>query len=446
MHTMTLRLSCTLALATIVSSASLLAQDKDEWPQWRGPTRDGVWHEKGILDTFEKDQIDVLWRVPIGSGYASPTVAGGLVYVTDRQTKPDAVERVHCFDWKTGEAVWSHSYACSYAGISYPAGPRCAVLVEDGRAFSLGAAGHLNALDAKTGKLLWQHDLNEIYAIDMPIWGITASPVIESEILIVPTSGTDGTSLVGFDVESGDEVWAALPDRGNYSAPIVIDQAGKRVLVHWTGDRIVGLDPLSGELHWEVDFKAKRMPLGVASPVLYEDKLFFTGFYDGCILLRVKQDELAVEELWRRVGQNERSTNGLQSIISTPLIQENHIYGVDSYGEMRCLQLSDGERVWENLSAVPKARWATIHFIQNGDRTFMLNERGELMIGKLSPEGFEEVSRAKLIEPTLEQLGQRGGVVWSHPAFAHKHIFARNDEELLCADLSAPESEEKSGD
>jgi hypothetical protein len=143
-----------------------------------------------------------------------------------------------------------------------------------------------------------------------------------------------------------------------------------------------------------------------------------------------------VEELWRRQGRNELSTDGLHSTISTPLLRDGHVYGVDSYGELRCLDLASGARVWEDLTAVPKARWATIHFVQNGERTWMFNERGELIIAELSPAGFRELDRAFLIQPTREQLNQRGGVSWSHPAFAYRHVFARNDEELLCVDLS----------
>ena len=200
---------------------------------------------------------------------------------------------------------------------------------------------------------------------------------------------------------------------------------------------MIGVAPATGKLIWEHPFPAHRMPLGVAAPVLAGDLLFITGFYDGSLLLRLDQQRPRVEEVWKRRGQNELRTDALHSIISTPLVLDEHVYGVDSYGQLRCLQLKDGERVWEDLTAVPKARWSTIHFIQNGAITWMFNERGELMIARLSPEGFQELSRASLIEPTRGQLNQRDGVCWSHPAFAGKHIFARNDKELVCADLSA---------
>ena len=119
------------------------------------------------------------------------------------------------------------------------------------------------------------------------------------------------------------------------------------------------------------------------------------------------------------------------------MIDGDHIYGIDSYGELRCLTTATGERVWESQEVVPRARWSTAHIVRNGERYWIFNERGELLIVTLSPQGVQIHSRAQLIQPTRGQLNQRGGVVWSHPAFAYRHIFARNDEELICASLAA---------
>ncbi len=427
-------LSTSLVLLPLILQGA--PAEAEDWPQWRGPRRDGTWAETGLVEAFPAERLELRWRAPIGAGYSGPTVWGGRVYVSDRLTEEEEVERVHCFDWKSGEVLWSHTYACDYGRISYDAGPRCSVLVHGAKAYSLGTAGHLFCFHAAKGDVLWKHDLNEEYDIQMPIWGIAASPVVEDDLLIVPASGMDAY-LVAFDLEKGEERWRSLSDRGNYSAPIVIDHAGERILVCMTGDRIVGVSPKTGELCWEYPFKPRNMPLGVAAPVHHEDLLLFTAFYDGALALALDPDELEVEKLWRRRGQNEIKTDALQGIISTPLILGEHIYGVDSYGQLRCLRLADGERVWEDLTATPKARWSNIHFVQNGDRTWMFNERGELLIGELSPEGFRELSRARLIEPTLAQLDRRGGVCWSHPAFAYGHVFARNDEVLVCADLRA---------
>ncbi len=422
-------------VAVLACLPNLTAQEGQEWPQWRGPSRDGVWRETGLVRELP-DTLEAKWRVPIGAGYSGPTVAAGRVYVMDRLEEPEEIERVHCFSWDEGELLWTHEYPAAYAGVQYTAGPRCSVQIEDGLAYTLGTMGHLFCLDAQSGEVRWARDLHEEYETRIPIWGIAAAPVIEGELLIVPTCGKDAY-LVAFDLKSGEERWRALSDNGNYSAPIVIDQAGRRILVCWTEDRIAAVDTETGELVWENPFKPQRIPLGVPSPVLYEDKIFITGFFNGSLLLRIDPDELAVEELWRRQGRNEINTDGLHSTISTPLIRGGYIYGVDSYGELRCLDLATGERIWEDLTAVPKARWANIHLVQNGEQTWMFNERGELIIAELSPSGFRELDRTQLISPTMGQLGSRNGVAWTHPAFAYRHVFIRNDEELLCADLSA---------
>ncbi len=417
--------------------ALALAASAEDWPQWRGPKRDGVWNERGIVDNLPEGQIPIKWRADVGPGYSGPTVAQGRVYVSDRLTKPEEVERIHCFDEQTGKPIWSHRYPARYGEIGYKAGPRASVGIHDGKAYSLGATGQMFCLDAASGKVVWKKDLDAIYKIEMPIWGISASPLIYEDLVIAQIGGSKAC-IVALDRHTGDEKWTALSDRAQYVAPIVVRQAGNDVVICWTGDGVAGLAPADGKVLWRVEWRPRNMPIGVATPVVEKDQVFFTSFYDGSLLLRLKQDQPNAEKVWQRIGANEQNTDALHSIISTPVFKDGHIYGVDSYGELRCLRASDGERLWEDLIAVPKDRWSTIHFVQNGERTWMFNERGELLIGKLTPQGFKEISRAKLLEPTLPQLSRRGnqGVCWSHPAFANKHIFARNDQELVCASLA----------
>ncbi len=410
-----------------------------DWPQWRGPNRDGIWREKGIVQKFDAPQLPIRWRAEIANGYSGPTVANGRVYVTDRLTTPVAVERVHCFNAMTGKKIWSHSYECQYKKVGHPNGPRAAVTINEGRAYSLGTMGHLFCFDAVKGDVLWSKDLNAEYKIRMPTWAIAASPLVHNDLVIVHIGGEDNACIVAFDKVTGSEKWRALNDKASYSAPIIIKQAGKRVLVCLTGERIVGLDPLSGKLYWQHPFAPFREVISIATPVFENQHLFISSFYDGSLLLKVNPIELSVEKVWRRKGPSERNTDSLHCCISTPVLQGNYIYGVDSYGELRCLDLHTGDRIWESLDAVPKDRWSNIHMVRHEDKIWMFNERGELIISKLSPEGFHEISRTKLINPTEGQLNQRGGVCWAHPAFAYKHIYIRNDEELLCADLSAKE-------
>ena len=423
-----------LVFTAIVVSVIAVPVPGADWPQWRGPNRDGVWSEDGIVERFDQPQLPIRWRAEIGSGYSGPTVADGRVYVTDRVAAPVQIERVHCLDAMTGEKLWFREYECDYEQVAKRDGPRASVTVDDGRACSLGTMGHLHCFSAATGQILWKKDLKAEYKIKLPMWGIAAAPLLEDGLVIVHVGGKDGACLIAFDLSTGRRKWQALDDDASYSAPIVIEQAGKRVLVSLTGQRIVGLNPPTGKLYWELPFPPKNMVHHIASPVFENGRLFVSSFFDGSMLLKVDPDRLAVEELWRRRGENERNTDALHCCISTPVLDGDHIYGLDAYGQLRCLDLHTGDRVWENLDVVPSDRWATAHLIRNKDKIWMFNELGELIISKLSPEGFREISRAKLIEPTEGQLER--GVCWAHPAFAYKHVYARNDNEIVCADLS----------
>jgi len=423
-------------LASLFLASTVLA---DDWPQWRGPGRDGVWHESGIIERFDGPEIKLRWRAEISGGYSGPTVADGRVYVTDRVTEPEEMERVHSFDWKSGNKVWIYAYPCRYGRVTYRTGPRASVTIDEGRTYSLGTVGHLFCLDAATGAVLWSKDLASEYDIDIPQWGIAAAPLVEDDLVIVHVGGRPDASIIAFDKRTGRQRWTALDDPVSYSAPIVIDQAGRRVLVCWTGTRVVGLDPSSGELYWEHPFKHRREVIGIATPVRHKDRLFVSAFYDGSLMLRLDPERLAVEKIWHRHGPDERITDSLHSLIVTPYLAGDYVYGVDSYGQLRCLDARTGDRIWEDRTATSQVRWGTLHMVQNGDRTWMFNDRGELIICRLSPRGFHEISRAKLIKPTLGQLRRRNGVCWSHPAFAYKHVFARNDEELVAASLAKEE-------
>ena len=434
-----LRLPLVIFLIAVLLAAAFFKQSvADDWPGWRGPTRDDVWKETGLVEKFSAKRLPLRWHAEIGSGYSGPTVADGRVFVSDLQKEPKSMERVHCFDWKTGKELWTFSYDCEYKNVGFPAGPRAAIAIDDGRAYALGAVGHLNCLDAATGKLLWKKYPGADYEIRTPIWGVASAPLVDGDLVIVQL-GAEGACLVALDKKTGAERWRALDDNASYSAPIIVEQAGKRVLVCWTGNNVVGLNPATGEVFWKYPFLPAKMVINVPTPVVDGDRLFLTGFYDGSLMLKLRQDKLEVEKIWRRQGSSEIKTDALHAMISTPYMEGDYIYGVDSYGQLRCLDARTGDRVWEDLTAVPKARWATIHMVRNAGKVWMFNERGELVIGTLSPKGFHEISRAKLIDPTTEQLGQRGGVCWSHPAYAYKHVFARSDKELVCASLAAEE-------
>jgi outer membrane protein assembly factor BamB len=422
-----------LTLAVLVLSAASLRAD--EWPQWCGPLRNSTWWETGILDRFPGQQIKLRWTAKIGPGYSGPTVYNGRVYVTDHVKEPKEGERVHCFDFETGQKVWSYGYPCDYGAISYKAGPRAAVTLYAGRAFSLGAVGHLHCFNAATGEVLWKKDLVAQYHAKVPVWGVACAPLAEGPSIIVIAGGQPRASVMAFDVRTGDLRWSALDDPIAYSSPIVVEQAGKRIVVCWTATRIVGLDSTTGKLYWEQPYKFRRWVDAILTPVVYKDRLFISSFTEGSLMLKLAKDQPTASQVWRRVGRDERATDSLHSLMCQPYIADEHIYGFDSYGQMRCLEAGMGNRAWENLTVTSQIRWGSAHMVMNNGRAWIFNDQGELIIGELSPGGFKELSRAKLLPTTTGQHPR--GVTWSPPAFAYKHVFNRNDEELVCASLAA---------
>ncbi len=418
----------------------------DDWPQWMGPQRDGVWREKGVLKAFPTTGPVLRWRTPIGTGYSGPAVMGGRVYLMDRvaSTQPKGqnfergkipgAERVLCLDEKTGAILWKHEYDCPY-DVSYPSGPRVTPVVRDGRVYTLGTEGHLFCLDADSGKVRWAREFKMDYGVSTPLWGFSANPLLDGGKLICMVRGS-GTTVVAFDKDSGKELWRALSAKEpGYCPPVIYEAGGKRQLIIWHPEALNSLDPETGRVYWSEPFNA-RSGLTVAMPRLMGDKLFVSSFYNGSMMMRLNAGAPKAEVLWRGKSSSERNTDGLHSLISTPHLEDGYIYGVCSYGQLRCLKADTGERVWETFQPVvgKSERWGTAFIVKHENRFFLFNELGDLIIARLSPSGYEEISRANLLEPA--NTDPRRNVVWSHPAFAHRSVYARNDKEIVCYSLA----------
>jgi len=412
----------------------------DDWPQWLGPARDSVWRESGIVEKFPTNGPPVRWRAPIGPGYSAPSVAKGRVYVTDR--KPEAtnegtrsMERVLCLNEADGKVLWHYEYECPYS-ISYGAGPRVASLVSDGKVYTLGAEGNLFCLDASNGKPIWGHDFKEEFGVKAPMWGFAGHPLLDGNRLICLARG-EGSTVVAFDKDTGKELWRALSAaEPGYSSPVIFEAGGKRQLIVQHPEAVNSLDPQTGKLYWSVPFKA-RSGLTVATPRKLEDLLFITCFYNGAMMLRLDRAQPDAAPIWRTEKASERDTTHLNAILCTPFLENGYIYGVCSYGQLRCLKAETGERVWETFQATTSGepvRWANAFLVKNGGRFFLWNENGDLIIARLTPKGYEEISRAHLLEPTNKDCGR--AVVWSHPAFANRCCFVRNDKEIISANLA----------
>lgn len=440
------RLIAAATCAALLTSPALA----EDWPQWMGPQRNGVWNETGLIEEFAADGPVVKWRVPVAGGYSGPAVAAGKVYLTDylresgeafnnpgQRAELKGKERVLCFDAATGKELWKYEYDCPYK-ISYPAGPRATPTVHGGKVYTLGAEGRLTCLDAGSGEVVWSQELAAAYKTEAPIWGFASHPLVDGDKLILLVGG-EGSVAVAFHKDTGQEIWKALSaTEPGYAPPIIIEAAGKRQLLIWHPQSINSLDPETGKSYWSVPLEP-QYGMSIMAPQKSGNSLFASGIGDAAAMLELKTDAPGAEVVWRGVAKT-----AVYCANSTPLIEDGVIYGADCRsGGLRGVDLKTGERLWESFEPTTGERrggHGTAFLVKNGDRHLIFSETGDLIMARLSRTGYDEISRAHILEPTAECFGRN--VVWSHPAFADRCVFARNDKELVCVSLAkSPEKQ-----
>ena len=430
-----------MAITLLGLFLSAAAAFGDDWPQWMGPKRDNVWRETGIIDAFPKEGPKVLWRKPVANGYSGPAVVGGRVYLTDFVVDADVQddnfgrkkfvgkERVLCLDATTGDLKWKHEYACSYS-VSYPNGPRCTPTVGGGKVYTVGAEGDLFCFNAETGAIVWSTDFKKAYGMKAPLWGFAGHPLLDGPRLICLVGGK-GSVAVAFDKDTGKELWKALSaTEPGYSPPSIIEAGGVRQLIVWHPESINGLEPETGKIYWTVKQETVN-GTSIMAPRVLDNQMFVGAWQKKGQMLRLDSSKPAAATVWK--GGRDSS---VYPVNNTPFLEDGHIYGVGSEGELRCVKLADGERVWETYKPVAgkEAGSGTAHLIKHEDRFFIVAETGDLIIAKLSPKGYDELSRWTMLAPTSKAFGRN--VSWSHPAFANRCVYARNDRELICVSLA----------
>jgi outer membrane protein assembly factor BamB len=426
-----------------------------DWPQWLGPNRDGVWRETGLLARFPAGGPKVLWRTPLGTGYSGPAVAEGRIYVMDRQRALDAdgkprrptregipgIERVVCLSAADGKRIWKHEYDCPYT-ISYASGPRTTPLVHQDRVYTLGAMGDLLCLERASGKVRWAKNLVKEYKLDgPPVWGWAGHPLLDGDLLYCLVGG-EGSAVVAFHKDTGKEVWRALStEEIGYSPPMIYEAGGKRQLIIWLSESINALDPATGKAYWTqaypVGVPLQRPAVNIATVRRMDDLLFLSTYYHGPMMLKLAADRPDATVLWKGKSNNVAKPDGVHILMAAPMLKDGYIYGVCANGELRCLKADTGQQLWETYAATggKKTDCATAFIVPQGDRYILFNDQGDLILAHLSPKGYQEIDRAHILEPVQEARGRQ--VVWSHPAFAERCVFARNDKEMVCISLAA---------
>jgi len=416
-------LSATLHIAFILT----IAARAEDWPQWRGPNRDGVWSETGILETFPPARLKIRWRASVGIGFSSPVVAEGRVYVTDSElAKPKARERVHAFDALSGKQLWSYAYDVNYQEAAfdekYPHGPISTPIVADGRIYTWGHAGNLLCLDAQKGDVIWQKDVQKDYP-DSYI-DTAGSPLIEEDLLIVPVGAKPDACVIAFNKSTGQQIWNALDEQPSASSPIVISAGGKRQLIVWTPQAVTSLDPATGNTYWRERLSTTQ-DATVATPAYHNGNLLISG-----LMLKLDSDRPGATVIWPKSRATARR---ILSDTSTALFRDDYIYSARSAGEFVCLEASTGNQLWETDKVTDLKSGASIHVTANAGSVLLYNDQGDLIRARLSPEGYQEISRARVLEPPATWNRK---CAWAGPAFANRHVYARTDKELVCASLA----------
>ena len=413
-----------LALGIVLGLQTTLASD---WPQFRGPRRDGTWDETGILEMFPREGLRIRWRQPVGGGWSSPVVVQDRVFVFDVElVKPTARERLHCFEENSGKVLWVYAYQEPYGDWAYVpergAGPTATPIVERDRIYIVGANGFTHCLEVRTGHVMWEKNIGREYQVAE--MSCRPSPLIDGELLIIFTGAKPGASILALDKQTGKEVWKALDDPVSNSSPIVITAGGKRQLIVWSNSSLTSLNPTNGHVYWREPMTTSGND-SAATPVFQGKRLLVSG-----LMLDVSSDPPRF--LWPEIRTPSKR---VLSNTSTPVMEDEYVFTAKGYGELLCLEAATGRQIWSTNNLTASKNGASIHITPQGDGFFLFTDEGNLIRAHLSPVGYREVSRSHLIDPTWPFAERK--FVYAPPAFANRHVFARNEGEVVCASLEA---------
>lgn len=391
-----------------------------DWPRWRGPSGDGRWNPGTIPEDWDRREPTQLWERPVGGGFGGVSVAGGRVYVLDRQKQPAEVERLLCFSVEDGREIWHAAWEVSYGKMDYGTGPRTAPTVHEGRVYALGATGVILCADAATGRQIWKRNTVVEFGAKTPTWGFAASPFIDADRVLLHVGAGERGALLALNRFTGEEVWRGGIDRAGYCTPQIISHAGQRQLILWGPEHIQSLVPETGALHWKHPYKI-TYGVSIAQPVYHEGVLLVSGYWHGSKALKLGAKPEDVSLLW----ENETDICGL---MAAPLLKDGVAYLLDKNRGLQAIEIKTGRILWSDDNTLSPAdrnpQMSLVWMAEARGLAALLNSQGELVFVGLSPAGRRELVRRQLL-----------GRTWAHPAFAGKRVFARSDSQLVAWQL-----------
>jgi outer membrane protein assembly factor BamB len=409
------RLRCRPALAALLAGFMCGGVAGADWPQFLGPTRNGVSSETGLATSWPAQGPPVLWSREVGPGYSGPVVAGDRLILFHRLGNEEVVE---CLDAATGKGHWKTAYPTAYQdAYGKGDGPRSTPLVADRRVYTLGAEGTLHCLDLDTGKVIWKRTLAEDYTVPKNFFGVGTSPLLEGDLLLINVGGKDA-GIVAFARETGKEVWRATDQGASYSSPVAATINGTRHVFFWTRAGLVSLDPGKGAVRFSWPWRSRiAASVNAAMPVVVGDQLCLSACYGvGAVLLRVRPD--GVDEVWK--------TDALSNHYDTSIQAGGYLYGVDGRQDvppkpsLRCVELKTGKLRWT------RERFGCASAVLAEGRLFVLTEDGDLVLIEATPDAYQEKARAHVLsKPCRAAIALAGG-----------RLYGRDAQHVVCWNLN----------
>lgn len=405
----------------LILYAPLLAA---EWPQWRGPNRDGVAPGAKMPAKWPAKPPEPKWTAAVGLGCSGPAIAAGKVYIMGLA---EGNERCLCFDANTGKELWKVEYPESFAAPdpTVPKGPNATPTVDGDRVYFFGVGGQLHCLDANSGAILWTHDCPKEYwgvvkgdlgdDAWFPPCGCAASPLVDGDAVIVAVGGKKAGAFTAFDRKTGRLVWKALDDRSSYASPIIRSPGGVEQIIGFTGTRMVGLRHSNRELLWDVPFKA-RFEQTIVTPVVWKDLVIVAGEARPTVAVRIAESggKVKSETAW--------TSSDLRTYLTTPVVVSDHLVGHDMRtNRLVCLSLETGELVWSSTSVPGKY----FSIVAAGNALLVLNSEGDLRVFRADVKECVELAKWTV----------SGKGVWAHLAVAGNRIYVKDRETLYCYEV-----------
>jgi outer membrane protein assembly factor BamB len=385
---------------------------RNSWTNYRGVNRDGRYDEQKILTTWPADGLKPVWKQPVGGGYASFVIAENVAFTIEQRRNQEVVA---AYDIQTGRELWTYGWDANFVESMGGDGPRATPTWDEGKIYALGATGELHCVDARTGKKSWSKNILSDNGASNLQWGMSASPLIVDDKVIVQPGGKSGKSIVAYNKNTGAAVWRTLNDAQAYVSPMLATLANKRQVIAVTASRVVGLNPDDGALLWSYPWDTSG-GINCSQAIPIDANRFFisAGYGKGAALVEVKDNggALAAQKVWENLNMKNK--------FNSSVIHNGYAYGLDE-GIMACVDVATGERKWKG------GRYGYGQVILAGDHLIVTSDTGDLALVKASPDSHQEVARFAALE----------GKTWNYPAIANGKLLVRNATHMACFNIAA---------